>query len=149
MFPFPFLGLTLRWDNLAISPHCTLALKTTLALDCSSFSASRPTFNTYPWKNLVVHHSCAKPKVLFVSFRSCIYDRMIRMEHFWNTGLIALVFSSLVSSEQKYILKTPDCSTCVWYWNTAAYAPFSGLVGTVCFRYHLSGLHYYLRMILN
>ncbi|XP_074626331.1 ephrin type-B receptor 2-like isoform X3 [Acropora palmata] len=50
----------------------------------------------------------------------------IHMEHFWITGLIALVFSSLVSSEQHYIMETPDCSSCIWSWNTAAYFQFPG-----------------------
>ena len=62
------------------------------------------------------------------------------MKYFWITGLITLVFSSLVSSEQKYIIETPDCNTCIWSWDTAAYVPFPGLAGTVCFRYHLNGL---------
>ena len=62
------------------------------------------------------------------------------MEHFWVTGLIALVFSSLVSSEQKYIMQTPDCSGCIWSWNTAAYFQFPGFGLTVCFRYHLNDL---------
>ncbi|XP_067050046.1 ephrin type-B receptor 1-like isoform X2 [Acropora muricata] len=52
------------------------------------------------------------------------------MEHFWVTGLIALVFSSLVSSDQKYIMEAPDSSTRIWFWNTAAYVPFPGLAGT-------------------
>ncbi|XP_015760257.1 PREDICTED: ephrin type-A receptor 3-like isoform X2 [Acropora digitifera] len=49
------------------------------------------------------------------------------MEHFWITGLVALVFSSLVSSEQHYILETPDCSSCIWSWDTAAYFQFPEL----------------------
>ena len=62
------------------------------------------------------------------------------MEQFWSTGLIALVLSSLVSSEQKYIMEAPDCSTCIWSWNTVAYVQFPGLIGTVCFRHHSNGL---------
>ena len=64
---------------------------------------------------------------------------VIRMEHFWTTGLIALVFSSLVSSEQKYIMETLDCSTCIWSWDTAAYVQVPGFATTVCFRDHLNG----------
>ncbi|XP_067029861.1 ephrin type-A receptor 3-like isoform X5 [Acropora muricata] len=52
------------------------------------------------------------------------------MEHFWVTGLIVLVFSSLVSSEQKYIMEAPDSSTRMWSWNIAAYVQFPGLKGT-------------------
>ncbi|XP_067049582.1 ephrin type-A receptor 3-like isoform X2 [Acropora muricata] len=52
------------------------------------------------------------------------------MEHFWVTGLIALVFSSLVSSEQKYIMEAPDSSNRIWSWNIAAYVQFPGLKGT-------------------
>ncbi|XP_067049579.1 ephrin type-B receptor 1-B-like [Acropora muricata] len=58
------------------------------------------------------------------------------MEHFWITGFIALMFSSLVSSEQKYIMETPDCGSCSWTWDRAAYARFSGLLGTW---YHPAG----------
>ena len=68
-------------------------------------------------------------------------EQEIHMEHFWITGLIALVFSSLVSSEQHYIMATPDCSSCIWSWDTAAYFQFPELGLTVCFRYHLNGLH--------
>ena len=68
-------------------------------------------------------------------------EQEIHMEHFWVTGLIALVFSSLVSSDQKYIMEAPDSSTRIWSWNTAAYVQFPGLQGTVCFRYHLNGPH--------
>ena len=32
------------------------------------------TFNTYPWENAVIHHSYAKAKVLFASFRFCVCD---------------------------------------------------------------------------
>ncbi|XP_067048824.1 ephrin type-B receptor 1-B-like isoform X1 [Acropora muricata] len=51
----------------------------------------------------------------------------IHMEHFWITGLVALVFSSLVSTEQHYIMETPDCSSCIWDWDTAAYFQFPEL----------------------
>ena len=74
------------------------------------------------------------------------------MEHFWVTGFMALVFSSSVSSEQLYIMETPDCSTCIWSWDTAAYFQFPGLIRTVCFRYHWPPLKtscLFLRMILN
>ena len=75
-------------------------------------------------------------------FFSCRFlEQEIHMEHFWVTGLIALVFSSLVSSEEKYIMEKPDCTTCIWSWDTAAYVHFPGFKGTVCFRYHLNGLH--------
>ena len=68
-------------------------------------------------------------------------EQAIHMEHFWVTGLIILVFSSLVSSEQKYIMETPHCSTCIWTWDTAAYDQFPGVPVPVCFRYHFSSLH--------
>jgi len=61
------------------------------------------------------------------------------MEQFWISGLITLVFSSLVSSEQKYIMETPDCSSCIWSWDTAAYVQFPGLM-TVGLRHYLNGL---------
>ncbi|XP_067048827.1 ephrin type-A receptor 7-like isoform X1 [Acropora muricata] len=51
----------------------------------------------------------------------------IHMEHFWITGLVALVFSSLVSTDQHYIMETPDCSSCIWSWDTAAYFQFPEL----------------------
>ena len=67
------------------------------------------------------------------------------MEHLWITGLIALVFSSWASSTQKYIMKTPDCRTCTWNWDTSASLPTNGTLGdhdskisSVCSRYHLN-----------
>jgi len=52
------------------------------------------------------------------------------MEHLWITGLIALVFSSCASSKQQYIMETPDCDTCTWQWDTSAFFPFNGFIGS-------------------
>ena len=60
------------------------------------------------------------------------------MEHLWITGLIALVFSSCASSQQQYIMETPDCDTCTWQWDTSAFFPFNGFIGSVCSRCHLN-----------
>lgn len=60
------------------------------------------------------------------------------MEHFWITGLIALVSSSWVLSRQEYTMETPDCSACIWAWNNAAYFQFNAYVKPVCFRCHLN-----------
>ena len=48
--PFPFLGLTLRLNNLGISQHCKLPIKKKNYLNHSNISATRPTFNTCPVK---------------------------------------------------------------------------------------------------
>ncbi|XP_067049702.1 ephrin type-A receptor 4-like [Acropora muricata] len=52
------------------------------------------------------------------------------MAHLGITGLIALVFSSWASSKQQYLMETPDCRTCTWNWDTSAFFPFNGYIGT-------------------
>ena len=137
MFRFPFLVLTLRWNNLGFPQHCNLPLKKN-SLDCSSISVTRPTLLLIRTPRKIqptnIPMQTLKFYLLVLGFAFVtIEGRKIPMEHFWITGLIiALVFSSLVSSKQQYIMETPDCSTCIWYWNTAAYARFSASFLTVC-----------------
>ena len=62
------------------------------------------------------------------------------MEHLLIAALIALALSSLASSKEKYLIETPDCSSCIWQWNNKAYFQFSRTVSPVCFWCHLNAL---------
>ena len=53
------------------------------------------------------------------------------MEHFWITGLLALGFSSWASSKKVFVMETPDCKTCTWDWDTAAFFRFNGFLREV------------------
>ena len=73
-----------------------------------------------------------KKKMTKYSFSGLLFKLKIPMEQFLISGLIVLALSNLASSKEKYLMETPDCSSCIWEWNNKAFFRFNHIVSTVC-----------------